>query len=150
MTTWKCVTCSTILDCKDCTNPNRHRCPCGSESWTPIEQDKAQYGEICWILQCTNDQVKGSAYCLAHREQLAELGLISDGPATNYASAQQIINDHIKVNIEQTAKGARVTVTYDRSDHNVEEAVNGAIQAYETTIAELQQRGMKVDDSKSS
>ena len=55
------------------------------------------------------------------------------------------IYDHIKVNIEQTTKGARVTVTYDRSDHSIDEAVLGAINTYEQTIEELKQRGMKVD-----
>ncbi len=118
MTTWKCVSCSTILDCKDCTNPNNHECPCGSESWTPIEQDK--------------EPTKSS---------------VAINTTNNYPSEVTQINDHIKVNIEQTAKGARVTVTYDRSDHDIQEAVNGAIQAYETTILELKERGLKVDEA---
>jgi uncharacterized protein YdcH (DUF465 family) len=57
------------------------------------------------------------------------------------------VYDHIKISIEQTSKGARVTATYDRSDHDIQEAVNGAIQAYETTILELKERGLKVDEA---
>lgn len=59
----------------------------------------------------------------------------------------QVINDHIKINIEQSAKGARVTVTYDRSDHDIEVAVMDAILIYETTIKNLKDQGLKVDES---
>lgn len=58
-----------------------------------------------------------------------------------------IINDHIKINIEQSSKGARCTVTYDRSDHNMEDAVNGAVECYLATIKQLKEAGAKVDES---
>lgn len=57
------------------------------------------------------------------------------------------IYDHIKINIEQTVKGARCTVTYDRSDHKIEQAVTAAVDAYALTIQELKSRELKVDDS---
>lgn len=112
---------------------------------------------------CTETKRDGNVFCDFHIGSLAKfptfleaLDFERTGAAnapTNHRLHQEtqvVVNDHIKVNIEQTAKGARVTVTYDRSDHDIQEAVNGAVQTYETTIEELNQRGMKVDDSKSS
>jgi len=55
--------------------------------------------------------------------------------------------DHIKINIEQSSKGARVTVTYDRSDHDMVVAVNNAVKLYGATIQELKNNGLKVDEA---
>lgn len=56
------------------------------------------------------------------------------------------IYDHLKINIEMTAKGfARCTVTYDRSDHNIDEAVNKAVEMYKKTLDTLKDQGLKVD-----
>lgn len=59
---------------------------------------------------------------------------------------QQTSADHIKVNIEQTAKGARVTITLDRSDHDIDKAVEQAIETYERTLLGLKTHGFKVDE----
>lgn len=56
------------------------------------------------------------------------------------------INDHIKINIEQSAKGARVIVTLDRSDHDINKAVEQAIEIYQKSIQGLKNRSLKVDD----
>ena len=40
--------------------------------------------------------------------------------------------DHLKVKITQGAKGARVEVTIDREDHDIDKAVEQAIEAYQT------------------
>ena len=112
--------------------------------------------DICSIYGCLELRERDSFYCAEHRggppnNKGTKNGYpessVAINTTNNYPSEVTQINDHIKVNIEQTAKGARVTVTYDRSDHNVEEAVNGAIQAYETTILELKERGLKVDEA---
>lgn len=57
------------------------------------------------------------------------------------------IYDHIKINIEQTAKGARVTVTYDRSDHALEIAIPKSVEIYRKTIEELKAQNLKVDEA---
>jgi len=95
--------------------------------------------EYCKVQSCVNAQMQDSYYCHAHRYEYEEL---KPRPIKT-----EVVNDHIKVNIEQTSKGARVTVTYDRSDHSIDEAVLGAINTYEQTIEELKQRGMKVDEA---
>lgn len=58
------------------------------------------------------------------------------------------IYDHLKVNIEQTAKGARVTVTYDRSDHDIGKAVQNAVSLYQLTMQELINRKIPLDEVK--
>ena len=55
------------------------------------------------------------------------------------------IYDHLKINIEQSVKGSRVTVTYDRSDHNIDEAVLKAVEMYKKTLDTLKSQGLKVD-----
>ncbi len=55
------------------------------------------------------------------------------------------IYDHLKINIEKTSKGARVSVTYDRSDHEIDKAVDEAVDLYQKTIAELEKRGLQVE-----
>jgi hypothetical protein len=55
--------------------------------------------------------------------------------------------DHIKINIEQSAKGARVTVTYDRSDHDIDTAVSKSVETYKKTIQKLKDENMKVDEA---
>jgi len=55
------------------------------------------------------------------------------------------IKDHIQVKIDQTAKGARVTVTVDRSDHDIGSAVSQAIQVYESSIKGLEEKSLLVD-----
>lgn len=57
------------------------------------------------------------------------------------------VYDHLKINIEQSSKGARVTVTYDRSDHDIDEAVGRAAKLYQDTIEHLKEMNMKVDES---
>ena len=57
------------------------------------------------------------------------------------------VYDHLKINIEQSAKGARVTVTYDRSDHNIDEAVTKAVETYKKSIEKLKAESMKVDEA---
>lgn len=66
---------------------------------------------------------------------------------TKTVETTQVISDHIKIGIEQSSKGARVSVTYDRSDHDIEVAVEDAILTYVTTIKNLKEQGMKVDES---
>jgi hypothetical protein len=53
--------------------------------------------------------------------------------------------DHLKINIEQSSKGSRVTVTYDRSDHNIDEAVLKAVEMYKKTLETLRTQGLKID-----
>lgn len=55
------------------------------------------------------------------------------------------IYDHLKINVEMSSKGARVNVTYDRSDHNIDEAVNKAVEMYKKTLDTLKSQGLKVD-----
>lgn len=56
------------------------------------------------------------------------------------------IYDHIKINIEQTVKGARVTVTYDRSDHDIDLAVSKSVELYKKTVDTLKTQNLKVDE----
>lgn len=55
--------------------------------------------------------------------------------------------DHLKINISMTSKGARVEVTYDRSDHDIHTAVFNAVTMYKDTISLLQKENMKVDEA---
>lgn len=57
------------------------------------------------------------------------------------------IKDHIKIHVAQSAKGARVEVTIDREDHDIETAVNQAVDAYKKSIAKLKDESMKVDEA---
>ena len=54
--------------------------------------------------------------------------------------------DHIKLSISQTANGARISVTIDRDDHNIDEAVKQAIVAYKKTIRKLVAEGIRVEN----
>lgn len=58
----------------------------------------------------------------------------------------EIINDHIKVSISQTANGARVAVTVDRDDHEIETAVKQAVLLYKKTIRKLVSEGIRVEN----
>lgn len=53
--------------------------------------------------------------------------------------------DHLKVKITQGAKGARVEVTIDREDHDIDKAVEQAIEAYQQTIYGLKTKSLTVD-----
>ena len=55
--------------------------------------------------------------------------------------------DHLKINISMTSKGARVEVTFDRSDHDIHTAVFNAVTMYKDTISLLQKENMKVDEA---
>ena len=55
--------------------------------------------------------------------------------------------DHLKINISMTSKGARVEVTYDRSDHDIHTAIFNAVTMYKDTISLLQKENMKVDEA---
>lgn len=57
------------------------------------------------------------------------------------------IYDHLKINIEQTAKGARINVTLDRSDHDIEKAITQAVATYKETLNRLKETGLKIDES---
>lgn len=59
----------------------------------------------------------------------------------------QVIGDHIKIVIEQSAKGARVTATLERADHDIDEAVYQAVRTYRETIIRLKEMGLKVDEN---
>ena len=63
------------------------------------------------------------------------------------SQTQVLVNDHIKISIEQTAKGARVTATLDRSDHDIDKAVAQAVETYMHTIDLLKENKMKVDEA---
>lgn len=89
----------------------------------------------CKVDGCVNPAYKDSLYCQMHNTGDTNIETV----ITTY--------DHLKVNIEQTAKGARVTVTYDRSDHDIHTAVYNAVTMYKDTISLLQKEGMKVDES---
>lgn len=65
----------------------------------------------------------------------------------NTTNNYQVIGDHIKIAIEQTVKGARVTATIDRSDHDIDEAVGQAVRTYKETIEHLKEMGLKVDEN---
>jgi len=56
------------------------------------------------------------------------------------------INDHIKIHIAQSAKGARVEVTIDREDHDIDKAVEQGIEAYEKSLQGLIKKNLKVDE----
>lgn len=96
--------------------------------------------EYCKVQECVNAQMQDSYYCHAHRYEYEELKPKLDIQKT------QVINDHIKVNIEQTAKGCRTTVTFDRSDHNIDEAVTKAVELFKKTTDELKKQGVKIDE----
>lgn len=68
-------------------------------------------------------------------------------PSEQTTQTTHSIYDHLKINIEQTAKGARVTVTYDRSDHDLDIAVSKSVELYKKTVEELKANNMKVDES---
>lgn len=114
------------------------------------------HNPICIILGCKVEQTKGSFYCADHREQFIDLGLLNkhgalpdkqtfvgNGTITNYHNT----DDHIKINIEQSAKGARVTVTLDRADHDIDSAIDQAVHTYKGTIEALKVENMKVDEA---
>lgn len=54
--------------------------------------------------------------------------------------------NHVKISIEQTAKGARVTATLDREDHEIDKAIEQAVDAYIGTIDKLKGLDLKVDE----
>lgn len=56
------------------------------------------------------------------------------------------INDHIKIHIAQSSKGARVEVTIDREDHDIDKAVEQGIEAYEKSLQGLIKKDLKVDE----
>lgn len=58
----------------------------------------------------------------------------------------ETVKDHVKVSIAQTANGARVSVTIDRDDHNIDEAVKQAIVTYKKTIRKLVAEGIRVEN----
>lgn len=95
----------------------------------------------CTILRCFYSAEVGSFYCSEHKEQLKELGLLS--PQT----INKAFEDHIKIGIEQSAKGARVTISLDRADHDIEKAITQSVNAYQGAIGELKSRGLKVDEN---
>lgn len=68
--------------------------------------------------------------------QISNWGTINIGPNKN----------HIKINIEQSAKGARVTVTLDREDHEIDKAIDQAVNAYIGTIDKLKELDLRVDE----
>ena len=55
--------------------------------------------------------------------------------------------DHIKIHIAQSAKGARVEVTIDREDHDINSAVAQGVEAYKKSIQKLKDENMKVDEA---
>ncbi|MDN5844745.1 MAG: hypothetical protein L0H53_00550 [Candidatus Nitrosocosmicus sp.] len=57
------------------------------------------------------------------------------------------IYDHLKISILQSSKGARVEVTYDRSDHDLDIAVSKSVELYKKTIEALKTQNLKVDDN---
>ena len=93
---------------------------------------------LCMMYGCLEMRKQGSWYCDEHSVKVKGLG-------TNEETTR-VISDHIKINIEQTAKGARCTVTYDRSDHDMAKAISAAVDGYIATIAELKEQGAKVDE----
>lgn len=56
------------------------------------------------------------------------------------------LSNHLKVSIAQTANGARVSVTVDREDHNIDEAVKQSVLLYKKTIRKLVSNGIKVEN----
>ncbi|MDN5844735.1 MAG: hypothetical protein L0H53_00500 [Candidatus Nitrosocosmicus sp.] len=66
---------------------------------------------------------------------------------SNNNEIQNTIYDHLKITIEQTSKGARVSITYDRSDHDIDKAVSKSVEIYKKTIEKLKAESMKVDES---
>lgn len=103
--------------------------------------DRLTPGDLCRVCECKNEREAGSFYCQFHT-----YGGFATTPVRP-TEESRIISDHIKINIEQSAKGARVTVTYDRSDHDLEVAVHDAVVLYKSTLAELKNELLKVDES---
>ena len=107
---------------------------------------------LCMMYGCLEMRKQGSWYCQEHTVTHTKKPE-PQGPVWNitknitHPEKQVIISDHIKINIEQTAKGARCTVTYDRSDHDMAKAISAAVDGYIATIAELKEQGAKVDES---
>lgn len=58
------------------------------------------------------------------------------------------VKDHIKIKISQTAKGARIEVTLDREDHNIDLAVQQAVEIYKKSIEKCESENLKVEDYK--
>ena len=94
---------------------------------------------LCMMYGCHKERLSGLFYCEDH---------VDSQPSTKGQEPERVesVYDHIKINIEQSAKGARVTVTYDRSDHDIEVAVEDAILTYVQTIKNLKEQGLKVDE----
>ena len=57
------------------------------------------------------------------------------------------VKDHIKIHIAQSAKGARVEVTIDREDHDIDTAVKQAVEAYKKSIEKAKSENLKVDEA---
>lgn len=91
----------------------------------------------CRIDGCTDPCYEDSIFCQLH------------GMAFKNSNQETVVTtyDHLKINIEQTAKGARVTVTYDRSDHDLTNASAHAVELYKMTIGMLEHEGLKVDEA---
>lgn len=100
--------------------------------------------EECIEPGCHRQSTDDSNFCLKCFKQHFH---IEDDEVSTTVQKTQMINDHIKINIEQSSKGARVTVTYDRSDHVMEAAVNEAVAGYEYTLKLMKDKGLKVDES---
>ena len=96
---------------------------------------------ICSIYGCNNERVPESLYCQEHQEEMIRKGGVT------MTTVQSKETNSIKLGIEQTAKGVRVTVTLIQVDHQIDVAVQKAVDAYELTIDQLKERGLKVDES---
>lgn len=51
-------------------------------------------------------------------------------------------HNYIKINLESTAKGTRVSVVYDRADHDQDKAIEESIAIYKRTIEKLDKEGL--------
>lgn len=93
------------------------------------------------MVGCEQQALPLVKFCTIHEECLASLGLLEPKPETKSLE----IYDHLKINIEQSAKGARVTITYDRSDHDIVKAVDNAVELYIKICKKLEEEKAKVD-----
>lgn len=91
---------------------------------------------LCMMYGCQELRTANSYYCNEHTvKKLQE------------PERMESVYDHIKINIEQSAKGVRCTVTLDRSDHNIDEAIRQAVATYRGTLYALKSESIKVDES---
>ena len=101
--------------------------------------DRLTSGDLCQIYECYEPRQSGSYYCVYHTSERLDVKAVRP----SYSNQEM---DTIKIGIEQSAKGARVTISLLQTDHDIDTAVKKAVAAYKQTLVDLKAQELKVDE----